>query len=200
MLENSKAQRVKIGVTISDIALRLRDVNDMWLGRRGTCQICGRRLNNVRGHVPHHVVSGIGCPGGNALPLEKNIALAEARLLDRKIRHGELSGSGKGSATRIIKTLEKRIELYRHYGRQVGVWEFRICFYTESAEEIELLSHEFLAERLDIAAPFGEVFCSSVTEATEAVESALRRLGLIDSAVKQASTNRPLRRPHSGLA
>jgi hypothetical protein len=201
IFENPEAQRVKVGMTISGIDLRLRDVNDMWLGRRVTCQICGRRLNNVRGHVPphpKHFVPGGGCPGGNALPLEKDIALAESRLIDLKARHGELSGSGKGSATRIIKTLEKRIELYRRYGPPVGVWQFRICFYTDCAEEVELLSHEILTERLDRAAPFGEIFCCSVTEATEAVESALSRLGLIDSAAKQASPNRPLRRPYSG--
>jgi hypothetical protein len=65
------------------------------------------------------------------------------------------------------------------------VWQFGIGFYTECAEQVELLSHEILAERLDKAAPFGEIFCCSVAEATEAVESALSRLGLIDSAVKK---------------
>lgn len=103
-------------------------------------------------------------------------------------RHGELSGSVKGSVTRIIRTLEKRIELYRHCERRVGVWQFRVGFYTECAEQVELLSHEILAERLDKVAPFGEIFCCSVTEATEAVDSALSRLGLIDSVVKKASS------------
>ena len=185
ILENSKAQRVKVGMTINNIAGRLADVNDMWLGRTVTCQICGGRLVNIGGRVPQHVVSGIGCPGGNALPLEKDIALAESQLGNMKNRHGELSGSEKGSVTRIIKTLEKRIELYRHYKRPVGVWQFSIGFYTECAEQVELLSHEILAERLDSAAPFGEVYCCSVTEATEAVESALSRLGLLDSARKR---------------
>jgi hypothetical protein len=197
ILENSEAQRVKIGMTINDIALRLSDVNDMWLGRRVTCQICGKRLNNVRGQVPKHPKhggNGRDCPGGNALPLEKDIALAESHLLALKACHCQLSGGGKGSATKMINTFGKRIKQYRHYLPPVGVWQFRICFYTECAEAVELLSHEILAERLDKAAPIGEIFCCSVTEAAEAVESALVRLGLIDAAVKQASTKRPSRR------
>ena len=44
ILENPEAQRVKMGMTTNAVELRLREVNDMWLGRRGTCQICGGRL------------------------------------------------------------------------------------------------------------------------------------------------------------
>jgi hypothetical protein len=57
-------------------------------------------------------------------------------------------------------------------------------FYTDRAYEVELLTHEILAERLDKAAPFGEVFCCSVAEAAVAVETALGRLGLLESARK----------------
>ena len=186
IFENSNAQRVKIGMTINNIAGRLGDVNDKWLERKVTCQICGgRRLINSRGHVPQHVVSGIGCPGGNALPLEKDVAHAESHLENMKNRLSELSGNEKGSVTRKIKTLEKRIGLYRHYDQPVGVWQFSTAFYTECAEQVELLSHEILAERLDRLAPFGEVFCCSVSEATEAVETALSQLGLLHSARKE---------------
>ena len=185
IFENSKAQRVKVGMTINNVADRLSDVNDMWLERKVTCQICGGRLVNTGGHVPQHVVSGISCPGGNALPLEKDLALAESHLENMKNRLSELSGSDKGSVTRKIKTLEKRIGLYRHYDRTVGVWQFSTAFFTECAEQVELLSHEILAERLDKAAPFGEVFCCSVSEATEAVETALSQLGLLHSARKE---------------
>ena len=185
IFENSKAQRVKVGMTINNVAGRLSDVNDMWLERKVTCQICGGRLVNIGGHVPQHVVSGIGCPGGNALPLEKDVALAKSHLENMKKRLSELSGSEKGSVTRKIKTLEKRIGLYRHYDRTVGVWQFSTAFFTECAEQVELLSHEILAERLDKAAPFGEVYCCSVSEATEAVETALSQLGLLHSARKE---------------
>lgn len=82
ILENSIAQRVKIGMSINNIAGRLDDVNDMWLERKVTCQICGKRSVNVGGQVPQHVVSGIGCLGGNAPPLEKNLALVERRFAD----------------------------------------------------------------------------------------------------------------------
>lgn len=188
ILENTEAQRVKVGMTINTVDSRLDDVNDMWLGRTVTCQICGGRLVNVLGLVPQHVVNMRGCPGENALPLERDIALAELRLRDMKDRHGELSGSERGSVTRMIKTLEQRVERYRHYERPVGVWQFSVGFYTACAEQVELLSHEILAERLDKTAPFGEVFCCSVAEATEAVESALSRLGLLDSAVRKAAS------------
>lgn len=184
IFENSKAQRVKVGMTINNVVDRLSDVNDMWLGRKVTCQICGGRLVNIGGHVPQHVVSGVGCPGGNALPLEKDLALAESHLENMKNLLSELSGSEKGSVTRKIKTLAKRIGLYRQYERTVGVWQLNTAFYTECAEQVELLSHEILAERLDKEAPFGEVFCCSVSEATEAVETALSQLGLLHSARK----------------
>jgi len=189
IFENSKAQRVKVGMSsmsTTNVFDRLRDVNDMWLERKVTCQICGgRRLANISGLIPHHVVSGIGCPGGNALPLEKDVALAESHIQYIKNRHSELSGSEKGSATRIVNTLEKRIERYRHHNRPVGEWLFRVAFYTECAEQVELLSHEILAEKLDKAAPFGEVFCCSVSEATEAVEKVLSQLELLHSVRKE---------------
>jgi hypothetical protein len=65
------------------------------------------------------------------------------------------------------------------------VWQLSTAFYTECAERVELLSHEILGERLDKVAPFGEVFCCSVSEATEAVEKALSQLGLSHSARKE---------------
>jgi DNA-directed RNA polymerase subunit RPC12/RpoP len=186
IFENSKAQRVKVGMTINCVVDRLRDVNDKWLEQKVTCQICGgRRLINSRGLVPQHVVSGRGCPGGNALPLEKDVELAESYLDNMKIRLSKLSGSEKGSASRIVKNLEKRIERYRNYNRPVGEWQFRIAFYTECAEQVELLSHKILEDHLDEMAPFGEVFCCSVPVATEAVETVLSQLGLLHSARKE---------------
>src|SRR5437762_5647311 len=104
IFENSKAQRVKVGMTINNVAGRLRDVNDMWLERKVSCQICGGRLVNIGRLVPQHVKSGIGCPGGNALPLEKDVALAESHLENMKNHLNELSGTEKGSATRKINT------------------------------------------------------------------------------------------------
>ena len=185
ILENAKAQRVKVGMTINNVVDRLSDVNDMWLERKVTCQICGGRLVNIGGHVPQHVVSGRGCPGGNALPLERDMALAESHLENMTNLLSELSGSEKGSVTRRIRTLAKRIGLYRRYERTVGVWQLSAAFYTECAEQVELLSHEILAERLDEEAPFGEVFCCSVSEAAAAVETALSQLGLLESAKKR---------------
>jgi hypothetical protein len=64
IFENAEAQRVKVGMTsigVNDVVERLRDVNDMWLQRKITCQICGKHTSSFGGSVPHHVVSGIGC-------------------------------------------------------------------------------------------------------------------------------------------
>lgn len=187
VFENLETQRVKIGVTTNDVLGRLGAINDMWLRRKVTCQICGGRVLVRRGLVPKHVLSGIGCPGGNELPLETDVALAESHLEQMRTQLDELAHTAKASAARKIKTLEKRIEIYRHLGRPVGVWLFRAAFYTECAEQVELRSHEILAERLDKLAPFGEVFRCSVSEATEAIESALREFGLQHSVRREAS-------------
>lgn len=131
------------------------------------------------------MISGISCPGGNSLPLEKDVALAESHLENIKNRLSELSGSEKGSVARIIKTLEKRLILYRNLERPVGMWQLNTAFYTDCAEQVELLSHEILVDHLDRQATFGEVFCCSVSVATEAVETALSQLGLLHSARKE---------------
>jgi hypothetical protein len=182
IFENSAAQRVKVGMTISSIPPRLDDVNDMWQQRKVRCQICGGHLVNVGGHVPRHVVSGRRCAGGNAPPFEKGIALAEAHLASMKKICGELSGKERGIVTKRIKTLEGRIDLYRAYEHPVGVWQFSTAYRTECVDRVESLAHEILASRLDTKAPFGEVFRCSLSEATEAVKTALSQLGLLDSA------------------
>jgi len=190
ILENPKAQRVKVGMTINDATDRLISVNKMWIKQKVTCQICGgRRLVNERGLVPKHIKSGEGCPGSNALPLEKDVALAESHLEILKTFLRQLSGSEKGSVARQIKTLEKRIGLFRYYDQPVGMFQLSTTFYTERAGEVELLSHKILAKHLDKEAPFGEVFCCSVSEATEAVEEALSQLGLLQSARKEIRNN-----------
>lgn len=187
ILENAEAQRVKVGMTINAAVDRLEAVNDMWLGRKGTCQICGGRRFVSKGLVPQHVLSGNSCPGSDALPLEKDVALAESHLEQMRSQLDELAASAKGSVVRKIKTLEKRIALYRQYGQPVGAWQLRAVYYTECAEQVELLSHEMLAKRLDGLAPFGEVFSCSVSEAAGAVEAALSQLGLLNSARREPS-------------
>jgi hypothetical protein len=68
------------------------------------------------------------------------------------------------------------------------VWQYRVGYFTECAEQVELLSHEILAGQLDAAAPFGEVFFCSVSEAMSAVETALSQLGLLHSARKASQS------------
>ncbi|MFC1808969.1 hypothetical protein ACFL3D_02450 [Candidatus Omnitrophota bacterium] len=190
IFENSEAGRVKVGLTcigLNQVVDRLRDINDMWLGRKATCQICGGRrlVDKVEGLLPQHVVSGIRCPGTGALPLEKDITLAESYLEKMKNRLSELSGVEKKSTVRRVNTLEKRIDKFRYYNGPVGEWQSRVIFYTKGAERVEPLSHEILAKYLDKQAPFGEIFCCSVSVATEAVETALSQLGLLDSVRKE---------------
>ncbi|MNU05517.1 hypothetical protein D3C72_2503500 [compost metagenome] len=63
-----------------------------------------------------------------------------------------------------------------------GEWQFCVAFHTEGVAEVEALAHKKLADRLDRHAPFGEVFCCTASEATEAVEAALSELGLLNTA------------------
>jgi hypothetical protein len=80
------------------------------------------------------------------LPLEKDAVLAKAYLEAMKDRVGVLSGSEKRSAVRIVNNLEDRMERYRQYAGPVGYWTLGVVFYTERAEQVELLSHEILGE------------------------------------------------------
>lgn len=190
ILENVEAQRVKVGMTTNDVSLRLGDANDMWLEHKITCQICGgRRLAKWNGRgprvLPKHVVSGVECPGGNALPLENDNALANAHLENLRIRVAEIAGSEKGSMTRRIKTLEERLRLRCQHNRGIGRWRIGTVYHTERAEKVESLSHAFLVEHLDRTAPFGEVFRCSISEARAAVERALDQLGLLSLARRE---------------
>lgn len=189
IFENAEAQRVKVGMTINatnNVTDRLKDVNDIWAGYKAMCQICGsRRFINGKGLIPRHVVSGKECPGGNSLPIEKDTTLSESYLTDIKGRYGNLSGSEKGSFTRIINNLEKRIEKYRQKSKPVGAWILRVAYYTDCAEEVELLSHKLLGESLDCEAPLGEIFSCSVSAASLAVETVLEQQGLLNGARKE---------------
>lgn len=182
VLENPEAERVKVGMTINKVVDRLRDVNAMWLGRKGTCQVCGGRLVIIRERVPQLVGRSRKCPGSHAPPLERESSLAEKHLLRMKNRLGELSGAELGSFTKMITTLERRVALPRHATHAVGSWRLGATFFTECAEEVELLSHTYLAEHLDEAAPIGEVFRCSVPDAIDAVWRVLDQLGLAQSA------------------
>lgn len=192
IFENTKAQRIKIGMTInatSKISDRLKDVNNIWNGYKAMCQICGsRRFVNEKGLMPKHVISGKACLGASSLPIEKDTALSESHLKNIKERYSDLSGSNKGSCTRIINNLEKRIEIYRSKITPIGIWKLRVTYYTDSAEEVELLSHKLLDNRLDFEAPLGEIFNCSVSVASLAIESVLKQKGLLGTARKEVCT------------
>jgi hypothetical protein len=194
ILENVLACRVKLGVTINSVYGRLESVNDMWQGKKATCQICGtRRLVDLKGFVPFHVSSSIifperyivgrGCPGGDSLPLEKDRMLALKYLDSMKNYQQQVSGKYKSSVTRVINNLTRRINVYNSLGPAVGHWEVRATYRTDCAEKVEQLSHKLLRNTLDRSVTFGEVFSCSVSDAKDAVEESLRQLSLFDSAI-----------------
>ena len=189
ILENPKAQRIKVGTTINDVAQRLRSINGMWLEIVTTCQICGRRRQRTdKGTVPRHFVSGRECPGSGEMPLEKDVSLAEVHLANMKADHANAAGAEKGSMTNMIKNFEKRIEQLRNHQSPVGMWHIHTVFYTRRAYLVEKSVHQQLDNCLDQTAPFGEVFTCSVAEATAAIEMVLARMGLLDSVRKDVQT------------
>lgn len=192
ILENLKAQRVKVGMTTNDPVDRLRSFNAMWTQLKGTCQICGgRRWINLRDKVmPTHTTTGAhqsfgSCSGSSKPPMERDVSLAESYLEDLKQRQSRSAGAEKGSLTKMIKNLKKKIERYSNLEFPVGRWHIRIVYYTGDAVETESLSHQILSDYLDTQAPFGEVFKCSVSEAAKAVEQALSQLGLLNSSRKK---------------
>ena len=179
ILENSLANRVKVGMSINNVRGRVEDANNMWLDRKITCQICGAlRLVGSDGVMPKHLYSGKACAGGGVLPLERDVRLAELEFNSLKILAQEFVGTARGSVIRRMNSLEKRIDLFRNRSTLVGSWRLSTVFKTDCAEKVELFAHELLANHLDPKAPFGEVFCCTVIEATVAVEAALAKLGL----------------------
>ncbi len=83
---------------------------------------------------------------------------------------------------KVIKMLEKRIELFKDYQPTEGSFKFSHAFITPRSSEVEDLSHEILEEYLDSNTSLGEVFTCSVSIASEAVRLALERLGLSSKA------------------
>lgn len=193
IFENSKAKRVKVGSTINDPRERLRDVNNKWMAIKGTCQICGeRRLVKKDGLLPEHYAHDIFCQtgsrnkclGSKQLPLENDDILATEFLFDNKSRLSQISGTEKSSLTRILNNLDKRIKNRRQVTTP-SRWRLRVTFRTEQHENIEFLTHQLLSQHLDKNAPFGEVFSCSLSEATDAVQTALNQSGLLDSVRKE---------------
>ncbi len=179
ILENSEASRVKIGVTINNPSERLKDVNRMWLGTKGRCQVCGnRRLLEFNGLMPKHVLSGKHCSGSHAFPIEKDKTLAIEELKRLKGELEGIQGKSKGSAVKRIKSLEKLIDEPQDVQRLTGSWTLRASFKSEIAYQVEEIVHETLHVYLDKSAPFGEVFSCSVEEAITAINDAHSKLGL----------------------
>ena len=115
--------------------------------------------------------------GSRASPLETETSLAEQYLDELKAKNLSLSGCEKSSNTKMIKTLEARIDRYKALGQPKGdlviAGEFQ-----GYGENIERTAHEILKNALDTKAPIGEVFNCSVAKAARSVEEAIRRHNL----------------------
>lgn len=195
VLENVRAARVKVGMTINAPIARLRAVNDLWLGVQGTCQVCGRRMKLVSAHVPPHAATGRPCAGTGAPPLEQEATVAARHLAGLRVRLDRLTGVERGSVVRMITTLERRIAMPRHVHQAAGWWELHTTVRTLAAEAVERLAHSLLVKHRDGSAPFGEVFRCSPDDATDAIERALTQLGLAEHATRQRHADGPAAPP-----
>ena len=187
---NPEAGRVKVGVSCG-LGDRLLALNDLWTGRTVTCQICGGRLGNVGRPIRSHKAGGTECPGGYALPMERDVTVAERHLETMKAQVGEVSGTTRGSLTRRISTLAARIERFRGYVWPVGMWYSHTEFRADRVEAVEKRAHQILADHLDDTAPLGEVFTCSPEKAVQAVEAALGELGLLEGSIKKEMPKSP---------
>ena len=174
ILENTEAQRVKVGCTMNNPALRVEDMNDLWSGRKGTCQVCGsRRVVGADNLMPRHYPNGIECFGGGFLPVASDTEIAEAHLRDLEQEIKLSTGVEKGSAVRQAKKLRERIGLYKNKDQLVGTWKLVGSYDALEIEEIEKRVHELLSAHLDLSAPFGEIFRCSPDDAKKAIEEVL---------------------------
>lgn len=177
ILENKDAQRVKVGATLNHPDDRLLDVSRKWSGIRARCQIClNWRLVKPDGHMPVHVLSGNYCSGSNELPFEKDVSLAELKLINLQEQVEELHGSQKISAVRRIKNLRKVIDSYTNTPRQIGTWQLLASYSLEDAYQVEAIAHQLLSTYLDEDAPIGEVFACPSEVAIAAIEVAITKL------------------------
>ncbi len=186
IMENKEAELVKVGYTFNCHERRRVEINQLWLGTQGTCQICAVRLHvkriNRKKLIPKHPEYGVSCTGSYSLPLEKDSTLARAHLMKLRTSLKELTGTEKGSLVRKVNKLEERIKRFEGFDRLVGIWRVNTVYYTAKAEAVESEAHKILSKHQESKVPLGEIFRCSVDEARRAVDLALHRLGLSDSA------------------
>lgn len=194
IFENPLAHRVKVGITCNQPEERVKQVNAQWMQINATCQICGgrRRIDTTTGLMPEHppatpIFTGDRrCHGSLCLPIEREISLAESHLVMLEEKRCWAKGTEKGSLTRIIKNLEKRIQVNR--GRPLSIGQFDVALYydvrSDGADAVETRAHNLLHNYCDETAPLGEVFTCTVKTATKAVEQALVEQGVFEKTTK----------------
>jgi hypothetical protein len=174
---NQEASLLKIGMSTCTSENRLIDINQIWLGSKGTCQVCRTRLRlNLKRRIPNHVKSRGKCFGGNQKPLERDQSLALSLLENLKLQHNLLEGAERMSNTRRIKGLETNIKNFQNIGKRVGVWKLQEEFHCINPEQVEKLVHKKLSKFEYNNMPFGEVFNCSLDTAKKAVLEVLDSL------------------------
>lgn len=174
---NHEASLLKIGMSTCASKNRLIEINQMWLGTKGTCQICRIRLRlNLKRRIPDHVKSGRKCEGGNEQPLERDQTLALRLLENLKLQHRHLEGFEKVANTRRIKGLQTNIRSLQNIGKRVGVWKLQEEFLCSEPRQVEKHVHKKLKKFEYNNMPFGEVFNCSLETARKAVVDALDSL------------------------
>ena len=168
ILENTTVGLVKIGATINSPHGRLLEINRMWLGEKGLCQICNcwRVLKDKR-RMPPHVLGGMPCGGSNHPPLhidtkhaEQEVAILQDELLT------ELSD--KIPVAKKINGLKKRIEFFKTFKAE-GEWTLFESWKLPNPYYYEETVHAKLEGFKYGVAPFGEVFKCSPEYAQQVV-------------------------------
>jgi len=160
ILENQVAGLIKIGATINSPHGRALDINRMWLGEKGLCQICNSwRLLKDKRRMPPHVLGGKPCSGSDHPPLHIDTKHAEQEVanLNNELGQGLLS---KAPTVKKINGLKKRIEFFKTF-KAAGEWTLFATWKIADAYYHEEIVHSKLENFKCDLAPFGEVFkCS----------------------------------------
>jgi hypothetical protein len=157
ILENTMVGLVKIGATINSPHDRLLDINRMWLGEKGLCQICNcwRVLKDKR-RMPPHVLGGMPCGGSNHLPLHIDTKHAEQEVAN--LQNQLLTGSSdKIPIVKKLNGLKKRIEFFKTFKAE-GEWTLFATWKIANAYYCEEMVHSKLEGFKYDLVPFGEVF------------------------------------------
>lgn len=180
MLESSKNNLIKIGSTINDPEYRRLFTQRHYNGDIGRCQVClEHRVLLQNGCMPEH-----RCPGSFEFPIEVDVSISKSYLIELKKKRKSKTGSAKGTITRKINNLEKKINQMKNFSPEHENWQTKVVYLTDEYEKVEKLAHNQLENYRDINAPNKEIFSCSLQEAIVVVEKILYQLGIFEKVFK----------------